>query len=106
MIDLLVPHSRDVWYLSFTGHAARLGEVLDEQPALANAQRDGYSPLWWLPHDESAALDVVNTLLAHGADPSVVRQGRTAADWALTMAMPRVAERVATWRTPARPPGS
>jgi ankyrin repeat protein len=54
------------------------------------------TPLWWLPHDEAKALHVVEVLLAHGANPSQrSMQGKTAADWAMTMGMPQVAAKLA-----------
>ena len=55
----------------------------------------GSTLLWHLPNDEALALEVVELLLAHGADPSVKDDiGTTAADAALALAQDRVAERL------------
>jgi ankyrin repeat protein len=52
--------------------------------------------LWCLPDDEALALDVIEILLAHGADPTVKDdQGSTAADSARALGMQKVAARLA-----------
>jgi ankyrin repeat protein len=39
------------------------------------------TPLSWLPDDEATAKEIVELLLAHGADPAFRRKdGKTAAD--------------------------
>ncbi|HEU4628481.1 MAG TPA: ankyrin repeat domain-containing protein [Gemmatimonadaceae bacterium] len=82
IIELLAPHSRDVWNLAFTGHVARLREVLAAAPELARvANANDATPLYWLPDDEARAAEVVALFLAHGADPATRRKdGATAAD--------------------------
>jgi ankyrin repeat protein len=41
--------------------------------------QDGITPLWWLPDDEAKAMEIVEMLLAAGADPAIrSREGRTA----------------------------
>ena len=70
--------------------------VLHDEPALASASReDGVTLLWWLPDDESVAMEVADVLMAHGADPAARnRDGATAAEWARRRGMTRVAQRL------------
>jgi hypothetical protein len=84
MIDLLSRYSRSVWPLAFRGYVDRLREILRDEPALAKQlDPDGATPLWWLPDDESKAMEIVELFLAAGADPAIRnREGQTAADWA------------------------
>ena len=93
MIELLSRFSRNVWTLAFRGYVERLREVLQAEPELAKlVSNEGITPLWWLPDDEARALEIVDLLIAHGADPSMrSREGRTAADWALKRGMLGVA---------------
>lgn len=69
--ELLAPHSRDIFNMTYLGMAGRIGELLAEDPALANADnpRYGVTPLFCLPDDEDQALEMTEFLLAHGADP-------------------------------------
>ena len=96
MIDLLTPHSRDVWELVYSGKLERLREVLRERPERARVAWENQTPLMWLPpEEEQRALEVVELLLEHGADPSLRdRAGMTAADRAERLAMFRVAARL------------
>ncbi len=95
MIDLLSRHSCDVWNLTIGGYVERLRQVLAEDPARATEQRDGYTPLWWLPDDELKALELAELLIANGADPASTRSdGGTAADWARERGMLDVAARL------------
>ena len=56
---------------------------------------DGHTLLWWFPADEDRALEIVDVLLAHGADPAHrSREGTTAGEWARACAMSRVARRL------------
>jgi hypothetical protein len=82
MVELLGAAIRDVWHLAYQGKVERLRAVLAEEPARARAvSDDGLTPLWWLPDDAAAALEVVRLLLAHGADPAIrAEDGTTAAD--------------------------
>ncbi len=58
-------------------------ELLNAEPDLAKRISDGCTPLMWLPDDDARAIEVVELLLAHGADPSVKsKEGKTAADFA------------------------
>ncbi len=83
MIEFLSGFSRDVSRLAFIGNMRRLREVLRGEPDLAKRVDDSYTPLMWLPDDEARGIEVVELLLAHGADPSVEsKEGKTAADFA------------------------
>jgi ankyrin repeat protein len=84
MMDFLSHYSKHVWTLSFRGYVDRLREVIEAEPELAkSADKDGITLLWWLPDDESKALEIVKLLLAHGADPAAKsKSGSTAASWA------------------------
>jgi len=69
VIDLIAPLSRDPHELAWAGRAERLRAVLAEQPALADARNPrGMTPLFTLPDDEEAAVQVVEVLLDFGAD--------------------------------------
>jgi uncharacterized protein len=100
MIEFLGRYSRDVWNLALTGKVGRLRDALAEDPARARAvSRNGYTPLWWLPDDETRAIEVVDMLLANGADPSVkLKDGSTAADYARKRGLEDVARRLDSGR--------
>jgi uncharacterized protein len=84
MIEFLSRFTRDVFRLTRIGAIERLREVLREEPDLAKVVDDGYSPLMWLPDDETRAIEIIELLLAHGADPTLrSKEGMTAADWAI-----------------------
>jgi len=81
MIDLLAPHSRDIWNLVFTGRVDRVRAVLEDDPSLARlATDDGATPLTWLPVIESDALEIVRQFRARGADVTSRYQGLTPAE--------------------------
>ena len=106
MIEYLSRFTRDVFRLTFIGNIERLREVLREKPDLAKRVDDTYTPLMWLPDDEACAIEVVELLLAHGADPSVrSKEGKTAADFAEERGLYAVAEllrsRVAAFQPPS-----
>ena len=96
MMDFLSQHTRNIWTLVFRGYVDRVRELLREDPDLATqAHTDGTTPLWWLPDDEGKAMELVDLLLAAGADPAKRNTaGRTAADWALRRGMVDVARRL------------
>jgi uncharacterized protein len=96
MVAFLSRYSRNIWTLCFNGCVDRIRDTLREKPALARQVSDeGITPLWWLPDDERQAMDIVELLLAAGADPSMKdKNGRTAADWARRRGMRAVAERL------------
>ena len=68
-------------------------EILTEDPSRARSvTKDGHTPLWWLPDDEAKAMQIVELLVAAGADPSAKnKDGGTAADWARRRGMRDVA---------------
>jgi uncharacterized protein len=69
----LAPLSRDVHNLTYLGFRDRLAELFAADPSLVNARhfRFGWTPLFVLPADEDAALDMAAFLLDHGADPNI-----------------------------------
>ncbi len=71
VIDLLVPHSRDLFALSRIARLDRLAAAAAEDPALVHERipDTGDTPLFALPDDEDAAEAVTRILLVHGADP-------------------------------------
>ncbi|MES2521640.1 MAG: ankyrin repeat domain-containing protein, partial [Gemmatimonadota bacterium] len=96
MIDLLSPHSRDVWELTHAGKVERLREVLAEQPERARVAWDGHTPLMWLATDDEArAIATAELFLEHGANPTLRnKDGMTAADRAERNGMLDLAERL------------
>lgn len=66
----LAPLSRDIHNLTYLGLKERLAELFAADPALVNLghPRNGLPPLFVLPPDEQAAIDMASFLLAHGAD--------------------------------------
>lgn len=69
----LSPLSRDVIELTYLGMADRLRQLFAEEPRLANAAslKWGTTPLFCLPDDEDAAVEMTTLLIAHGADPTL-----------------------------------
>jgi len=97
MVQLLSRHSRNIWVLCANGYIDRVREILTENPAPArDVTSDGHTPLWWLPDDEAAAMQIVELLLAAGANPSAKSDNRTAADSARRRGMLDVASRLET----------
>ena len=78
MLDFLSQYSRDVFNLAFCGYVERLRQVLAAEPELARqVTKDGITPLWWLPDDDGKAMEIVEMLLAAGADPAMrSREGK------------------------------
>jgi ankyrin repeat protein len=100
MVRLLSQYSRHIWTLCFRGFVDRVRTILAEDPSLARTSApNGVTPLWWLPDDDAAAMEVVELLLAAGADPMAKSiEGRTAADWARRRGMRDVAARLTRGR--------
>lgn len=76
-----MPLSRDVRELTYLGMAERLRELFAEDPQLAKAvsPNGGITPLFCLPDDEDAAVEMTTLLIDHGADPNIVnKEGLTA----------------------------
>jgi ankyrin repeat protein len=96
IVDLLSRTSHDIWPLCFRGYVGRVRELLAEDPSRAQIVGEhGYTPLWWLPDDDAKAIEIVELLLAAGADPAAKnKNGRTAADWARRRGMQEVAARL------------
>jgi len=69
MVDLLSGVSRDVIALVRAGKLERLRTVLDEDPRLAQATRDGRTALFFLTAPEERALEIAELLLGCGVDP-------------------------------------
>jgi ankyrin repeat protein len=68
----LASRSRDIEGLCQAAEIERLETLFVEAPALANAPaRSGEPPLFCLPDDDTSACDLVEFLLAAGADPAV-----------------------------------
>ncbi|MGE7469543.1 ankyrin repeat domain-containing protein [Bosea sp. NPDC003192] len=68
----LASRSRDIEALCQAAEIERLETLFVEAPALANAPaRSGEPPLFCLPDDDTSACDLVEFLLAAGADPAV-----------------------------------
>jgi ankyrin repeat protein len=84
MAEHLAPLSRDVRALASLRYIERLETVLADEPVLANHSLDheeAPTPLYCLPDDEEAAIEVAETLLRHGANPMVRnRRGQTPAE--------------------------
>ena len=78
---LLAPFSRDVVNLTNLGLTARLHELFQEDPSLADHTdaRQGLAPLFALPDEEEQAAMVTELLLAYGANPARTNaEGETA----------------------------
>jgi ankyrin repeat protein len=103
MVRLLSRSSRDLWTLCINGYVDRVREILTEEPSRAReVASDGSTPLWWLPDDEAKAKQIVELLLAAGADPSARSQsGGTAADSARRRAMREVVTQLETAAAPS-----
>jgi ankyrin repeat protein len=69
MVDLLSAVSRDVIALARAGKPERLRGLLDEEPSLSRAMRDGRTALYFLSAPEERAVEVAELLLARGVDP-------------------------------------
>ena len=105
--NFLSRHSRNIWTLCFRGYVDRVREVLAEDPeprskvatAMALLRSGGCRMM------KAKAMEIVELLLAAGADPAVrSREGKTAVDWALKRGMATVAARLAVDRTVEPPP--
>jgi ankyrin repeat protein len=95
MMAMIAIVSRDVRNLAKAGYVPRLREVLPSDPGLAREVREDMTTLWWLPVDDETALQVVDMLLAAGADASHVKaDGETAMDVATRRGLTRAAARL------------
>jgi ankyrin repeat protein len=92
---LLAPLSRDVHNMVYLSMKDRLRELFSAEPELVNGlhPRGGMTPLFVLPVDEDAALEMAKFLLDHGADRSIRDQaGRLPAEAARKRGFDKVAE--------------
>ncbi len=83
IIALLAPLSRDIPNMVNLGLRERLAELFAAEPGLVNAPYPGSGllPLFVLPQDDTAAAEMAEFLLAHGADRTMrSKQGQTPAE--------------------------
>ena len=93
MIELLAPHTRDIWNVVYTGQTKHLQELLAEKPDLAKVVWQGWTPIMGLPDDERRAAEIVQLFLEHGADPTIrSKDGLTAEDYARKRALDHAAD--------------
>ena len=94
IVELLAPHSRDIWSLAFTGTVDRLRELLTADQSLATWElSNGVTPLMRLPDDEAKAYEIAKLFLDRGADPNRRNsEGLTAIEMAEKRGMDEVAE--------------
>jgi ankyrin repeat protein len=93
MVDLLSGVSRDVIALVRAGKLERLRKVLDEDPSLAQATRDGRTALYFLSPPEDRAVEIAELLLGRGVDVKFRdADGLTAADAAAKSGFEDLAE--------------
>jgi hypothetical protein len=93
MVDLLSAVSRDVIALTRAGKLERLRTLLDEEPGLAQATRDGRTALFFLSAPEERAVEMAELLLARGVDARLTdADGLTAADDAAKSGLEELAD--------------
>jgi ankyrin repeat protein len=83
IVALLAPRSRDIPNLVNLGQRERLAALFAAEPGLVNAPfpHSGLISLFVLPPDDTAAVEMAEFLLAHGADRGVRdAKGRTPAE--------------------------
>ena len=94
--DYLAPLSRDVRARANQARMERLEAVLRTEPELANrtlSMDESPTPLFGLPDDEAAAVEVARLLIAYGGDPAVHNKaGQTAIDAARARGLEEAAE--------------
>jgi len=96
MVRLLSGYSRAIWILCANGYVDRVRQIVTEDPTRAQVvSDDGHTPLWWLPDDETSAIELVELLVNAGANPGATnKDGQTAADSARRRGMFEVARRL------------
>lgn len=93
MAEILGAVSRNPHPLAWMGNAERLRELFAEEPHLANSTNRNGTLFFSLPDDEDRALEVVELLLASGADPQATgRDGMTAVQNAQALGFDAVAD--------------
>eukprot|EP01051_Picozoa_sp_SAG22_P008913 SAG22_NODE_708_length_7748_cov_3.772650_3_plen_662_part_00 len=89
---------QEVHTAAAAGDAARLGQLLEQDPALANAQDShGRTPLHVALHQSSVQL-----LLCYGADTHVAKGSEPAATWHRARGRPDLADRIELRLSPGR----
>lgn len=93
MIAIIAPHSRNIRGLCFAGCVDRLRALFAEDPALASMPiHDHEPPIFCLPDNDEAAVEMVELLLSFGADRSARdRAGTTPAEVARQRGLEEVA---------------
>jgi ankyrin repeat protein len=95
MVDVLSGVSRDVIALVRAGKIDRVRTVLDEDPGLVQATRDGRTALFFLSAPEERAVQIAELLLGRGVDPKFQdADGLTAADAAAKAGLEELADRL------------
>lgn len=81
MARFFAEHTRDLLDAVLAGHVELARELLAEDPSRVHARHpNGASALHYLPEDMELARPLIELLLTHGIDPTVVdREGKTAA---------------------------
>jgi protein DGCR14 len=93
MVDLLAAVSRDVIALTRAGKLERLRALLDEEPSLAQATREGRTALYFLSAPEERAVAIAELLLSRGVDPQFKdADNLTAADAAAKLGLEELAD--------------
>jgi len=93
MVDLLSAVSRDVIALARAGKLERLRTLLDEEPSLAEAMREGRTALFFLSAPEERAVEIAELLLARGVDSKHKdAEGLTASDAAAKSGLEELAD--------------
>ena len=93
MVDLLSEVSRDVIALARAGKLERLRTLLDEEPSLTQAMREGRTALFFLSAPEERAVEIAELLLARGVDSKIQdAEGLTAADAAAKAGLEELAD--------------
>lgn len=95
MVDLLSAVSRDVIALVRSGKLERLRAILEAEPKLVGATRDGRTTLFFLSAPEERAIEIAELLIERGADPAFTdADGLTAADAAAKAGLEDLAEQL------------
>ena len=103
MVDLLSGVSRDVIALVRAGKLERLRAVLEEDPSLAQATRDGRTALYFLSAPEERAVEIAELLLACGVDPKFQdADGLTAAEAAAKSGFEELADLLRDSESPGK----
>ncbi|HET7923907.1 MAG TPA: ankyrin repeat domain-containing protein, partial [Rhodanobacteraceae bacterium] len=107
MVDVLSAVSRDLVALARAGKLERLSALLDEDPSLAKAMRDGRTALYFLSAPEERAVEIAELLLARGADPKHKdAEGLTAADAAAKSGLEELAALLRDAQSPGQEVGT